>query len=100
MPSQKKPSGSVLAYSYIRFSSPEQARGDSLRRQTELRNAWLEKSGVFLDTGLTLRDEGVSAYSGTTGRTPTAMPWPPSCNWSGRSGSPGALISSSSRSTG
>jgi hypothetical protein len=23
------------AYSYVRFSSPEQAKGDSLRRQTE-----------------------------------------------------------------
>ncbi|WP_439629006.1 recombinase family protein [Gemmata sp.] len=52
------------AYSYVRFSSPTQAEGDSIRRQTELRDAWLRKSNAVLDTSLTLRDEGVSAYSG------------------------------------
>src|SRR5262245_48380987 len=52
------------AYSYLRFSSPEQARGDSIRRQDALRDAWLKKSGAVLDTSLTLRDEGVSAFSG------------------------------------
>ncbi len=31
----------ALAYSYIRFSTPEQAKGDSLRRQTELLDKWL-----------------------------------------------------------
>jgi DNA invertase Pin-like site-specific DNA recombinase len=70
MPSQKKLPATAVAYSYIRFSSPEQARGDSLRRQTELRNAWLEKTGVFLDTSLTLRDEGVSAFSGAHRENP------------------------------
>jgi hypothetical protein len=34
-----------VAYSYIRFSSPEQAKGDSVRRQAELRDAWLERNG-------------------------------------------------------
>jgi len=53
-----------IAYSYVRFSSPVQAQGDSLRRQIELRDAWLAKSGARLDTSLTLRDEGVSAYTG------------------------------------
>jgi DNA invertase Pin-like site-specific DNA recombinase len=54
----------ATAYSYIRFSSPQQAKGDSLRRQQELRDAWVKKAGAVLDTSLTLRDEGVSAYSG------------------------------------
>lgn len=53
------------AYSYIRFSAKEQERGDSLRRQTELRDAWLVRHPrVKLDTTLTLRDLGVSAYRG------------------------------------
>jgi DNA invertase Pin-like site-specific DNA recombinase len=53
-----------VAYSYIRFSTPEQAKGDSLRRQIELRDAWLAENGIMLDTSLTLRDEGVSGYTG------------------------------------
>lgn len=54
-----------VAYSYLRFSTVEQAKGDSIRRQTELRDAWLARSGVQLDTSLSLRDEGRSAFSGT-----------------------------------
>jgi DNA invertase Pin-like site-specific DNA recombinase len=54
----------VLAYSYLRFSHPDQAKGDSLRRQTELRNAWLARNKVKLDTSLTLADKGVSGYTG------------------------------------
>jgi DNA invertase Pin-like site-specific DNA recombinase len=52
------------AYSYLRFSSPQQAEGDSLRRQQELRDRWLARSGAALDTSLSLKDEGVSAFSG------------------------------------
>lgn len=54
----------ATAYSYLRFSSPEQSKGDSLRRQVELRDAWLKRSGAALDTSLSLRDEGVSAFTG------------------------------------
>ena len=54
----------ATAYSYTRFSSPEQAKGDSIRRQTNLRDAWLLKSGAMLDTSIVLRDAGVSAFSG------------------------------------
>jgi hypothetical protein len=39
VPSQKSPQ---LAFSYLRFSSDAQADGDSVRRQTALRDAWLE----------------------------------------------------------
>jgi DNA invertase Pin-like site-specific DNA recombinase len=52
------------AYSYIRFSSPEQAKGDSLRRQKEGALQWCERYGIRLDTSLTLHDKGVSAFKG------------------------------------
>ncbi|MFO0849564.1 MAG: recombinase family protein [Gemmataceae bacterium] len=61
----KGSAGPAIAYSYVRFSTLEQAKGDSLRRQAELRDAWLKKSGAVLDTSLTLRDEGVSAFTGS-----------------------------------
>src|SRR5262245_40157940 len=54
----------AVAYSYLRFSSPQQAAGDSLRRQQELRDGWLARSGVVLDESLSLKDEGVSAFTG------------------------------------
>jgi DNA invertase Pin-like site-specific DNA recombinase len=54
-----------LAYSYLRFSHPEQARGDTVRRQKELRDRWLvAHPGVRLDTSLTMADKGVSAFKG------------------------------------
>src|SRR5262249_25365329 len=54
----------ALAYSYLRFSHPDQAKGDTLRRQKELREDWLARNGVSLDASLTLEDKGVSAYNG------------------------------------
>jgi DNA invertase Pin-like site-specific DNA recombinase len=54
----------ALSYSYLRFSHPDQAKGDSLRRQTELRDAWIARSGIDLDESLTLEDKGVSGYTG------------------------------------
>lgn len=58
---------SAKAYSYIRFSTPEQARGDSLRRQTEMAAKWCKERGIELDD--TLRDLGVSAYHGANRTT-------------------------------
>jgi DNA invertase Pin-like site-specific DNA recombinase len=52
------------AYSYIRFSTPEQAKGDSLRRQTEAAKSWCQRHGALLDTSLTFRDLGRSAFLG------------------------------------
>ncbi|MCO5091701.1 recombinase family protein [Bosea sp. (in: a-proteobacteria)] len=52
----------ATAYSYIRFSRPEQLRGDSLRRQLKNARDWAEKRGVVLDDSL--RDLGISAYRG------------------------------------
>jgi DNA invertase Pin-like site-specific DNA recombinase len=53
-----------LAYSYVRFSTPEQANGDSLRRQTEAARKWCERNGARLDTSTTLHDLGKSAFRG------------------------------------
>jgi DNA invertase Pin-like site-specific DNA recombinase len=51
------------AYSYIRFSTPEQKKGDSLRRQIQGAEDWATKHGVELDNSLK-PDEGVSAFKG------------------------------------
>ena len=53
-----------VAYSYIRFSSPQQMKGDSLRRQTEASEEYANTHGLRLDYGLHLHDLGVSAYRG------------------------------------
>jgi DNA invertase Pin-like site-specific DNA recombinase len=51
------------AYSYLRFSSPQQAAGDSIRRQTQNREAWLGvHPDVWLDTSLVMTDAGRSAF--------------------------------------
>ena len=57
-------STAAVAYSYIRFSSKEQAKGDSLRRQTEKVEAYCQRRGLTLDSTLNLRDLGVSAFHG------------------------------------
>ena len=49
-------------YSYIRFSTPEQAMGDSERRQLEVAEKYANDKGVQLDE--TLKDEGCSGYHG------------------------------------
>jgi DNA invertase Pin-like site-specific DNA recombinase len=46
----------VKAYSYIRFSTPQQALGDSLRRQTEKAAKYAMEHGLTLDTELNLRN--------------------------------------------
>jgi DNA invertase Pin-like site-specific DNA recombinase len=60
MPSKAAP----RAYSYLRFSTPEQAKGDSLRRQVALAEGYAKRHGLQLDTELNLRDLGVSAFRG------------------------------------
>lgn len=51
-------------YSYLRFSTPEQAKGDSRRRQEQLAQDYAQRKGLELDDTLNLRDSGLSAYSG------------------------------------
>ncbi|HEV3439909.1 MAG TPA: recombinase family protein [Gemmata sp.] len=53
-----------LAYSYIRFSSPTQRRGDSARRQEQSRDDFIKDKGLSLDTKLRMKDDGVSAFRG------------------------------------
>jgi DNA invertase Pin-like site-specific DNA recombinase len=52
------------AYSYIRFSTPAQAKGDSLARQTAKAAEYAAAHGLVLDTQLNLTDPGVSGYLG------------------------------------
>ncbi|MGV1870995.1 recombinase family protein [Agrobacterium rosae] len=57
------------AYSYLRFSTPEQMRGDSFRRQSDMARQWAVRNGVELDDKLTFQDLGVSAYTGANAET-------------------------------
>ena len=57
------------AYSYLRFSTPEQSKGDSFRRQSERAQAYAEEHGLDLDDSLTFRDLGVSAFRGANAET-------------------------------
>src|SRR4051794_39547768 len=52
------------AFSYVRFSSPQQAEGGSLARQARLTAEYCRKKGLTLDESLTLHDLGVSAFRG------------------------------------
>ena len=49
-------------FSYLRFSSPAQASGTSVARQTEYATRWAAEHDLTLDSNLSLRDEGLSAY--------------------------------------
>lgn len=57
------------AYSYLRFSTPEQLKGDSLRRQSEMAIRFAQQHGLDLDQSLTFRDLGVSAFRGRNAAT-------------------------------
>jgi DNA invertase Pin-like site-specific DNA recombinase len=52
------------AYSYKRFSTPEQSKGDSLRRQTAMAADYCQRHGLTLDADLTMTDAGVSGFKG------------------------------------
>lgn len=52
------------AYSYKRFSSPKQARGDSIRRQTAFEQEIVKEMDLLLDDTMDLSDTGVSAFHG------------------------------------
>lgn len=49
-------------YSYLRFSDPRQATGNSADRQLQYTQRWAAEKGLVLDESLSLRDEGLSAY--------------------------------------
>ncbi|MCC6127283.1 MAG: recombinase family protein [Pirellulales bacterium] len=52
-------------YSYIRFSTPEQAMGDSERRQLDMAKSWAARNNHVLDESLRMTDRGLSGYHGT-----------------------------------
>ena len=56
------------AFSYVRFSHPDQRKGDSFRRQTDLAEAYAKEHGLALDTSLK-PDLAVSAYRGKNRKT-------------------------------
>ncbi|MBO9352918.1 recombinase family protein [Bordetella petrii] len=51
-----------IVYSYLRFSDPKQAAGSSVDRQLEYAKRWAAEHGMELDSSLSLRDEGLSAF--------------------------------------
>ena len=60
------------AYSYRRYSTPEQSKGDSLRRQTEAVQRWLDQHpelNLTLDTTRNMSDLGMSAFWGDNAKT-------------------------------
>lgn len=54
----------IKAYSYIRFSTSEQAKGHSLQRQTASSEEYAKKNNLYLDNSLNMNDLGISAYTG------------------------------------
>lgn len=54
----------AIAYSYIRFSTTQQLKGDSLRRQLEASERYVAEHGLVLDETLNLRDLATSAFRG------------------------------------
>ncbi len=61
------------AYSYIRFSTPDQAAGDSQRRQSQLAADYCNRHGLTLDTELSLNDFGVSGFRGANAKKGGAL---------------------------
>ncbi|WP_428304617.1 recombinase family protein [Lacipirellula sp.] len=51
-------------YSYLRFSRPEQALGDSERRQIEGARAFAKRKNLPFDESISLQDRGRSAFTG------------------------------------
>lgn len=59
----------MKAFSYLRFSTPEQSKGDSFRRQFAMAQQWCLQNGYELDTSLTFHDLGISAFRGSNAET-------------------------------
>ncbi len=57
------------AYSYIRFSTADQSKGDSLRRQVAAAENYAKEHGFELDNSLSFHDLGVSAFDQSNIRT-------------------------------
>jgi DNA invertase Pin-like site-specific DNA recombinase len=62
----------IKAYSYVRFSTPDQMKGDSLRRQTEAAERYAKAHGLELDSS-SWRDLGVSGFRGANTKGDNAL---------------------------
>ena len=63
-----------IAYSYVRFSTPEQAKGRSYERQIEAAAAYAKEHGLTL-ADYTFEDLGVSAFRGKNAQTGALVPF-------------------------
>ncbi|HZW13305.1 MAG TPA: recombinase family protein [Noviherbaspirillum sp.] len=54
-----------VAYSYVRFSTPVQLHGDSMRRQLDASRRYTAEHNLILDETLNVHDLGVSAFTGS-----------------------------------
>lgn len=63
--------GNRLVISYLRFSRPEQLKGDSVRRQLEASKKWASERQLSIDESLT--DYGISAYRGANADGDSAL---------------------------
>ncbi|HEV8603810.1 MAG TPA: recombinase family protein, partial [Tepidisphaeraceae bacterium] len=63
--------GNRLVISYLRFSRPEQLKGDSVRRQLEASKKWAAERQLTIDESLT--DYGISAYRGANADGDSAL---------------------------
>jgi DNA invertase Pin-like site-specific DNA recombinase len=63
-----QPMSKPKAYSYLRFSTPEQSKGNSFQRQTDLSRQYADRNGLALDEAFTFRDLGMSAFRGKNAR--------------------------------
>src|SRR5258708_9247923 len=54
----------MKAISYLRFSTPEQALGNSTERQLNAARDYCARRGLELDEDLSIADEGLSGYKG------------------------------------
>lgn len=59
----------IRAYSYVRFSTPQQQEGASFQRQMDKAKKFALERGLTLDRELSMTDLGVSAYRGKNART-------------------------------
>jgi DNA invertase Pin-like site-specific DNA recombinase len=64
-----RPEVQTRAYSYVRFSTPQQQEGASFQRQMEKATKFALDHRLTLDTELNMTDLGVSAYRGKNART-------------------------------
>lgn len=63
---EPRPEGAIMpkGHSCLRFSTPDQQRGDSFRRQADMPTTYAPAHDLDLDDSLTFRDLGVAAWQG------------------------------------